>query len=590
MTDSILSGEKPVLIYDGDCGFCVYWARYWQALTGDSVRYAAYQEVGTRYPQITPADFQRAVQYVTPDGRVASGAEASLRTLSHAPGKAWWLALYRHVPGLSTLAERVYAGIARHRPAAYRVSLLLWGRAHWPPRHQATVRLFLAGLALIYLAAFVSLAVQIEGLVGSDGILPLQDYLAAIAERYGVERYWLFPTVFWLAASDAALLLVCWTGALLSLLLLCNIRPRLCLALLFVLYLSLFYAGQVFTSYQWDLLLLESGFLALLLSSGSHLAVWLARWLVFRFMFMSGLVKVLGAPEWRDFSALGNQFATQPLPTPLAWYAARLPEVALQVGTALTLTIELLLPLFIFLPRRLRFLAAGGIIMLQAAILLTGNYNFFNLLAILLCLLLFDDAAIRGRLPRWLVPRDKSRDAARLPRPWARRAVIVYAVGSLVLGGWQLAEKFPGATLPGGVSSLADYVSSWRIINPYGPFGAMSSERAEIIIEGSQDGEHWVEYAFRYKPGAVDRRPTWNIPHQPRLDWQMWVAALGSQQQNPWFGQLLRRLLRNSPAVSGLLKGNPFDAIRHGFMVIEAIAHRRYQALTGYMQTRDVSH
>ncbi|HEY6656589.1 MAG TPA: lipase maturation factor family protein, partial [Methyloceanibacter sp.] len=315
---------RPLLIYDGDCGFCVYWARYWQKLTGDRVEYRPYQEVAARYPDIPQAEFQRAVQYIAPDGRRASAAEASFLTLSHAPGKGFWLALYKHVPGFASVAEWAYAFTASHRPAFFRISLLLWGRNHEPPRYDLLSFLFLRLLGLIYLAAFVSFAVQEQGLVGSHGILPLAEFVNNVAARFGPERFYLVPMVFWLNDSDAAIQAVCWAGAGLSLLLVVNVLPRLTLFLLFALYLSLTYAGQVFMNYQWEAFLLETGFAALLLSVATTPGIFLLRWLMFRFMFMSGVVKLLSLdPSWWNLSALSYHFLTQPLPTPLAWYAAQ---------------------------------------------------------------------------------------------------------------------------------------------------------------------------------------------------------------------------------------------------------------------------
>jgi len=307
----------PVLIYDGDCGFCGYWARYWQKLTGERVAYRPYQEVAAHYPAIPLADFQRAVQFITPDGGRASAAEASFLTLSHARGKGVWLWLYRRLPGFAPLAERAYAFTAAHRPAFFRISQLLWGRNHEPPRYELVSFLFLRGFGLIYLAAFLSFAVQAQGLIGSHGILPLAELTDAVAASAGRERFWLMPMVFWWSSGDTAIRLVCWAGVVFSLLLICNLLPRLSLVLLYVLYLSLLYAGQVFMTYQWDTFLLEGGFLALVLSLARMPGIWLLRWLLFRFMFMSGVVKLLsGDPTWWDLSALSYHFETQPLPTP----------------------------------------------------------------------------------------------------------------------------------------------------------------------------------------------------------------------------------------------------------------------------------
>ena len=323
----------------------------------------------------------------------------------------------------------VYAFIAAHRPAFYRVSLLLWGRNYEPPRYDLVSFLFLRLFGLIYLSAFVSFGVQAQGLIGSHGILPVAELVDAVASRFGPERFFLMPMVFWLNASDFAIQSVCWAGAALSLLLVFNLLPRLSLFLLYALYLSLFYGGQVFMSFQWDTFLLEAGFVALLLSFATAPGIWLLRWLLFRFMFMSGVVKLLsGDPNWSNLSALSYHFLTQPLPTPLAWYAAQLPPSVLKFATGGMFFIELILPFLIFCPRRLRFFAAFGILLLQSCILVTGNYNWFNLQTMLLCLPLFDDAALQTILPRRLVRLLQVRAQNRPPR----RAVTV-VVGALAL-------------------------------------------------------------------------------------------------------------------------------------------------------------
>src|SRR3984885_6073427 len=376
---------RPQLIYDGVCGFCGYWARYWRKLTGDSVEYRPYQQALAQYPAIPEAEFQRAVQFIAPDGERASGAEASFLTLSHAPGKGFWLALYRHLPGFAPVSERAYAFIAAHRPAFHRLSLLLWGRSHEPPRYELISFLFLRLFGLIALSAFVSFAVQAQGLIGSRGILPLAGLVDALL-RLGPQRFVLMPMVFWLNDSDIAIHAVCWAGAGLSLMLVFNLLPRLSLILIYALYLSLLYAGQTFMNFQWDTFLLETAIVALVMSFAPTTGVWLARWLLFRFMFMSGVVKLIsGDPNWRNLSALSYHFLTQPLPTPLAWYAAQLPLGVLKGATGAMFFVELVLPFLIFSPRRLRFVAALGILLLQSCILATGNYNWFNLPTMLLC-------------------------------------------------------------------------------------------------------------------------------------------------------------------------------------------------------------
>ncbi len=551
-------GARPLLIYDGECGFCAYWARYWQALTGERVEYRPYQQVAAQHPEIPRADFQRAVQYLSPDGRRAQAAEASFLTLSHAPGWGVGLRLYRGLPGFAAVAERSYAFIAAHRPAFHRLSLLLWGRDYQPPRYERVADLFLRLFGLIYLAAFVSFAVQAAGLIGSHGILPLEELVAQLRSTTGTERFYQMPMVFWWNAGDLAIRAVCWGGAALSALLVLKVVPRLALLLLHVLYLSLLYAGQVFMTYQWDVFLLETGFLALLLSFATRPGIWLLRWLLFRFMFMSGVVKLAsGDPNWWNLSALSYHFLTQPLPTPLAWYAARLPHALLRFATGGTFVVELLLPFLIFTPRRLRLLAGCGILLLQSCILLTGNYNWFNLQTMLLCLPLLDDAALRRLLPARLLARLPAPAHPAAPRNAVTRAVCALGALLALLSLVEMDVRF-GGTPPAALRAVAGAFAPLRLVSPYGLFSVMTTRRGEIVIEGSSDGVDWREYEFRYKPGELSRRPRWNIPHQPRLDWQMWFAALDDPRRLRWFWMFLEKLLRNEPTVTALLAHNPF--------------------------------
>jgi predicted DCC family thiol-disulfide oxidoreductase YuxK len=548
---------RPLLVYDADCGFCVFWARYWQKLTADAVHYRPYQDVAVHHPEIPPADFQRAVQYIPPQGRRASAAEASFLTLSHARGKGFWLGLYRRLPGFAAISELIYAFIASHRAAFYRISLFLWGRDYGPPRYDLASFLFLRLFGLIYLAAFTSFGVQALGLIGSHGILPLAELVEIIGGRAGWERFFVMPMLFWISAGDFAIQAVCWAGAGFSLLLIFNVLPRLSLFLLCVLYLSLLYGGQTFMSFQWDTFLLETGFLALLMSFARAPGIWLLRWLLFRFMFMSGMVKLLSAdPNWWNLSALQFHFFTQPLPTPLAWYAAHFAPSLLKFANGGLFVVELALPFLIFFPRRLRFLAALGILLLQSCILITGNYNWFNLQTMLLCLLLLDDAALQKILPQRLI---KVLSAGAQERATKTVSRLVGALGLLLVftSLVQMDIRFGGSP-PAVMREMDQLIEPMRLVSSYGLFAVMTTQREEIVIEGSQDGVEWREYEFRYKPGDLSRRPLWNIPHQPRLDWQMWFAALDDPRNVRWFPRFLERLLENEPAVTALLEKNPF--------------------------------
>ena len=551
-----MSEIRPTFVYDGDCGICRYWVNYWQGLTDDRVLYRPYQEAAADFPEIPREAFPDAVQLIESDRQVYSGAAATYRVLRHAPGRAAWWWLYSHLPGFSMASEWAYAFFAHRRGLLNRVSRLLWGPALEPERYELVTWMFLRLLGGIYVAAFASLAVQIQGLVGHAGILPLDDYLDAAHQVLGRTAYRVLPTLFWLNSGDTALIAGTVAGVLLGLLVILDRWTRPALIALFALYLSYVYAGQDFMSFQWDLLLLETGFLAIFLASGSRIAVWLYRWLVFRYFLLAGAVKLLsGDPTWHNMTALEYHFWTQPLPTPLAWYAAQLPPWFLVAGTAATLGVELGSVILIFLPRRPRAAAAWCLLVFQALILFTGNYNFFNLLSMAVCIFLFDDAALRGLIPQRL----ESWVRRRTPKPERAASVVAMVVALVVVpvGLNRIWEVFTHTELPvAGIISQA--VSPLLIVNPYGLFAVMTTARPEIVIEGSTDGQVWREYVFRYKPGPITRPPPWNIPHQPRLDWQMWFAALGDARANPWFQNLMLRLLEGSPPVLALLDSNPF--------------------------------
>ena len=325
-----------------------------------------------------------------------------------------------------------------------------------------------------------------------------------------------------------------------------NLLPRVSLILIYALYLSLLYAGRTFMNFQWDTFLLETTIVALLMSFAPTTGVWLARWLLFRFMFMSGVVKLIsGDLNWWNLSALSYHFLTQPLPTPLAWYAAGLPPSLSRFATGAVFVVELGLPFLIFCPRRLRFVSAFGILTLQVCILLTGNYNWFNLQTMLLCLPLIDDAALRWIAPPRLVNLLKTRASqpgamggeCRRQRARASDGVLKPCADGPA---FRRQPAGRGRTFDGWFEPL-------HLVSPYGLFAVMTTVRDEIVIQGSNDGVEWRDYEFRYKPGDIMRRPRWNIPHQPRLDWQMWFAALDDPGRQPWFSRFLAACSRTSP-------------------------------------------
>jgi lipase maturation factor 1 len=566
---------KPVLVWDGQCGFCKIWVDYWKQLTGSRIEYQTSQgyqaarDAGAELPHIDSAAFAKSVQLVRPDGTVADGARAVFESLG-------MLGTYESSRVFAWIAQWTYRFIAQRRELFYQVTRFTFGRRIEPARFWATQWIFLRALAVIYAVAFGSLAVQVSGLIGAHGILPLSSYLDAITRAVGMERWRMFPMIFWFgdwsSPNDAVLIRFCWMGVFFAFLLLFGRMEKLLLAVLFIMYLSLSSAGQDFLSFQWDALLLEAGFLAVFLGR-ARIVAWLFRWLVFRLFFLSGAVKLLsGDPTWRNLTALDFHYHTQPLPTIFAWYMDKLPASMERASTFIVLAIELGTPFLIFMPRKIRHFGAWMMIGLQVLILLTGNYTFFNILSIALCLFLFDDQALGRFVPvRLLNSRffSKKYGPGRLTSGWRaepaslskieRGLAAALAAVILLLGVGRLIETFAGDA-PEPLRTMVRVSSPFQIVNTYGLFAVMTTTRPEIIVEGSDDGEAWSTYQFRYKPGDLNRAPRWIAPFQPRLDWQMWFAALGSfrQPQNRWFLNFIAKLLDGSPEVEGLLERNPF--------------------------------
>jgi hypothetical protein len=430
--------------------------------------------------------------------------------------------------------------------------------------------LFLRLLGVVYLVAFVSLDRQILGLVGSRGILPVRELLARRGRRV-LPLFLGWPTLAWWASSDRALRAMTRGGAALSILLVAGAAPIPVLALLWFLHLSLVHACGEFLHYQWDVLLLEAGFLAILLApleilpsfppaaAPSPIGRALAVWLLFRLVFSSGVVKIRsGDPTWRNLTALRYHYETQPLPTPLAWYAHRLPAPVHRFCAAALFAIELGASFLLFAPAPFRHAGALLIALLMVVIAATGNYGFFNLLTIALVVPVFDDAAL-GALVAPLWPSFRLPAAPPPPFGWV---IFTGIVGGLLalLSADPVARLFLGRSVrwPAPVARVLGRLDAFGLVHPYGLFAVMTTTRPEIIVEGSRDGVEWLPYEFKWKPGDVRRAPRFVAPHQPRLDWQMWFAALGTSASCPWFVDFVSRLLEGSPDVLALLARNPF--------------------------------
>lgn len=564
---------KSLLVFDADCNFCRLWIDRWRSAARDCIEFAALQDVADEFPDIPLEDFKKSVQLIDPQGEAVGGARAVFTMLSLIRNTRWLLWMYHRVSGFALLSECCYRFVAERRNAFYKLTRLLWGSSTRIPTYPLTQWFFLRGMGLIYLVAFLSLSTQIRGLVGSRGILPAYQFLDAVHQQLGSRAYQLIPTLAWLDSADGFLSFLCIGGVVLSVLFIIGLFQKPIAFLLWGFYFSLYAVGQDFLSFQWDILLLEAGFLTILFAPfrmppgrsparlPSRALLWLLKLLLFRLIFQSGVVKLTSDdPSWSSLTALTFHYETQCIPTPVAWYAHQMPQWFQQLSVAVMFAIELAIPFLIFMPRRPRMLGAWLLIAFQLLIILTGNYAFFNYLTIVLCLTLFDDASIRRVLRRGHAD-VTSHERLNPSMVWRyiRCSFVAVMVAFNVV---HLAGLFvKPEQLPETAVALLRWSSMYNIVNSYGLFRVMTTSRSEIIVEGSSDGEHWFAYEFKYKPGDTLRAPPWVAPHQPRLDWQMWFAALGEVRQNRWFVNFMVRILQGSPEVLALLVRDPFRGL-----------------------------
>jgi hypothetical protein len=477
--------------------------------------------------------------------------------------------------------------------------------------------LFLRAMGLIYFSAFFSLIFQIRGLIGREGILPASDYLQAVEHSFGHARFWFAPTLLWFSSGPQMLMVLCWAGVVASLLLALNVWPRGTLGICLVCFLSFVSAAGDFSGYQSDGMLLEAGFIALFFAPPgfrpglgakwppSRASLFLLQWEWFRIYFESGMVKIAsGEPQWRQMTAMDEYYQNGPLPTWVGWYVQHLPHWFHASTAYCTLALELGLVWMLFLPRRWRIVCFFIATAWQIGIILTANYTFLNYLVLALGFLLLDDRVLLHCLPqRWKKPpldhtamdradvtrpataspteADSSstwRDVANQPTKASRfedggeenwrdlfrqqLAVLKRSLVAIMLGWVFYATAvelvwivFPTLKLP---TTPVEALEPFRIANRYGLFAVMTRGRYEIEFQGSQDGQNWQPYPFRYKPQDPSQPPGIYAPYQPRFDWNLWFASLGSWREYPIVINTEVRLLSTDPDVLALFAGNPF--------------------------------
>lgn len=485
-----------------------------------------------------------------------------------------------------------------------------------PPGYLIPRWLFLRALGIIYFSAFYSLAFQIRGLLGPDGLLPARMYLQQIAKYFAASRYWYAPTLLWFDSSDRALMALCWIGIVASLLLVLNFWPRGMLVICFILFLSFVAAAQDFSGYQSDGMLLTAGFVSIFFAPRGFRPGWgatdppsrgsllLLQILWFAIYFESGLAKYFGGdPSWHDLTAMDQYYQNGPLPTWIGWYAQQLPHWFQAATVVFTLVVELLVAWLLFLPRRFRIICFWIVTPMQIGIILTANYAFLNYLVLALGILLLDDLYLVRFSPRrriqpvlenlrhpssptqvappsaegFLGPSMLNASAASAaPREqrkfepknkWLGSArVIASNIGlwlTAFIFAWLLYANayFVLHRLHSGSelsSTPVTLLEPFRIADQYGLFGRMTWKRFEIEFQGSNDGEHWTTYPFRNKPQNPAEAPRIYAPYQPRFDWNLWFASLGGWRENPWIVRCEQLLLLGNRNVEQLFAANPF--------------------------------
>jgi hypothetical protein len=447
---------------------------------------------------------------------------------------------------------------------------------------------FQRALAFIYLIGFCIAVNQYVGLLGEHGIQPIRWYFAErsaaakheplllqaslrdgqttvvdVAQVHATaDNFWDTPSIFWWTQSDGAIRLISWSGLLLALFALSGFSERYGHAVstatwlvMWLLYQSLVNAGQVFYGFGWEMLLLETGFLALFLGSrdtrAPAIVMWLILWAAFRIMFGAGMIKLRGDPCWRDLTCMQYHYETQPSPNPLSWYFHHTPLWFHKGEVLFNHFVELAVPFFYFTPGKVRRWAGALTIVFQFILILSGNLSWLNYITIILCIPCFDD-----RLFAKLFRREPPETPPIGPARMVLLTLLACMVGLLSLFG-------PVLNLVSERQSMNQSFYPFHLVNTYGAFGSITRDRDEIVIEGT-DSEipdelaRWEEYEFKGKPGTVTRRPSIASPYHYKLDWQMWFAAMGPPQYQSWIFPFVARLLQNEPTVTGLLAKNPF--------------------------------
>jgi len=440
--------------------------------------------------------------------------------------------------------------------------------------------IFLRGLGFVYLFAFLSAALQVRGLLGSQGLLPVKLFVEGVIQGPVLQTFLSHPSLFIFSQSDWLLVGLAWLGAALSLVVLFGFANSILLFALWFLYLSYVNVGQLFYGYGWEIQLGEIGFLAIFMvplldwrpfpkTETPLVCIWLMRWFLFRFYLGAGLIKLRGSPCWHDFTCLYYHFETQPIPNPLSPLMHFLPHVILKFGVMFTEFLQAVSSFFVLWRRPLRITAGLLFLTFQSILILTGNYAFFNWITLVPALILFDDRLLGRVLPKkWGTAAQQAQENR---VPFTRIQVYIQLI--VFTGLVWLSIPVVTNLLSENQLMNASY-NHWNLVNTYGAFGYVGKTRYELVVSGTRDevltpNTKWTAYEFIAKPTDIDRRLPVIAPYQPRIDWQIWFAAQSTYDRQGWLIHLIWKFLHNDKNALGLIATNPFPGKPPVFIKID---------------------
>ena len=548
---------RPILVWDGECNFCRLCAQRFDSQRGNKVDLIPYQSLHQKWPQAPTEDYASAVYLFTPAGKSYRSAAAIYRFYAEYPWRGWANWAYKRFRWFAFLSEWGYRFVANNRKTFGRLVRVFWGKSFVLPTYCTSAWLYGRLLGITIMIAFISLWVQSAGLFGPEGIVPYSENLDQarlnnVNGSMAASRLLEKPTWLWFFPGTSGMTALFITGCSTALLLILGLFSPIAVLVSWSCYLSLQVVATPFLNFQWDLLLLETMLLSVFylpwklrakysyFTEPNAIGRWLLWLLLFKLIFESGVVKFtyFGSGDtntWLDLTALNYHYWTQPIPSWISWYFHWLPQWFHKLALFITYAVELILPFFIFLPRRLKNIAFFGLIFLQMMIIITGNYGFFNLLTIILCLTLLDDQTVPAFIKKLFKPKNSENYGIgltnRLQSALGAFVLFIFVWTGcyylfLDLRGNRSNITGSGISSSGLTQSLIRSARYSRSMNSYGLFRVMTTKRPEIIIAHSSDGENWIPYEFEYKPVALQMRPRFFFPHMPRLDWQMWFEAL----------------------------------------------------------------